>query len=334
MFKRIIALLAVCLIIPSMLFSCKNDGDAEITKTVYYTVTFDSNGGSAIASQKVAQGAKVSLPVLPIRENYVFDKWTASGGKDWNFDSDTVMSDMTLTAQWISAENLFTYEAIEDTDTAAITGLKKGSAALPENIVLPDAINGLRVVAIGDGAFKDLSSEDISSITLPAGIVKIGEEAFANCADMVITVKGILTSVGACAFIGCNKLTEVTLGEGLEHIFAETFLECGIKKIILPNSLKAIGEDAFKSCTELTVVVISALSADTETVIENSAFRECESLRTVFFRGSDSELDSLIDRTADGNELFVNAKFSLYSETEPTVEGDFWHIVDGEPREW
>lgn len=334
MFKRIIAFLAMCLLIPSMLFSCKNDGDAEVTETVYYTVTFNSNGGSAVASQKVAQGTKISLPALPTRENYVFDKWTASGGKDWDFDNDTVTSDITLTAQWISADNLFKYEPIENTDNAVITGFKDGSSELPANIVLPDAINGLKAVAVGDGAFKGLLADDVVSITLPAGIVRIGEEAFANCADIVITVKGELTYVGECAFIGCNKLTEVTLGEGIENIFAETFLECGIKRIILPNSLKTVGEDAFKGCKALKVVVISKLSADADTVIENSAFRECESLRTVFFRGSDSELDSLIDRTADGNEYFINAKFSLYSENEPTEDGAFWHIVDGEPREW
>ncbi len=335
MFKRIIALLAVCLLIPSALFSCKDDGgDAGATEAVYYTVTFNSNGGNEVKSQKILAGAKVSKPAVPTRENYVFDKWTASGGKAWNFDINTVTADMTLTAQWISADNLFKYLPIEDTDTAAITGFKDGSGELPENIVLPDTINGLKVVAVGDGAFKELSEEDVVSVTLPEGIVRIGEEAFANCADIEITVKGALTYVGACAFIGCNKLTEITLGEGLEHIFAETFLECGIKRIILPDSLKTVGEDAFKSCTALTVVVISKLSADADTVIENSAFRECNGLKTVFFYGNDAELDSLLDRTADGNECFAEAKFSLYSETEPTEDGDFWHIVDGEPREW
>lgn len=321
------------LLLPIMLLSCKNGNDTEETETVYYTVTFNSNGGSEIQSQKVSAGSKINSPAEPTYDNYVFDEWTY-GGKTWSFENDTVSGDMTLTAQWISADALFKYSPIENTLTACITGLADGYDPLPKNIVLPKIINGLNVVAVGEGAFKDLSSEDITSVTLHENIVSVGKQAFENCADIVITVKGALISVGECAFGSCNKLTSVVLGEGLEKIEPEAFIESGITKVTLPKTLKLIDEDAFKSCASLEVIVMYPFASGTDTAVGNSAFRDCASLKTVFFYGTETELDLLLDRVSSGNDHFKNAKFSFYSETEPTASGSFWHIVDGTPREW
>lgn len=321
------------LLLPMALLSCKKGSDGEQTETVYYTVTFNSNGGSDVASQKAAAGATVKLPADPTYDNYVFDEWTYNG-KAWNFNSDTVTGDMTLTAQWISADNLLNYSPIENTDNACITGFKSGYDPLPKNIVLPKIINGLNVVAVGEGAFKNLSSESIYSITLHENIVSVGKQAFENCKDITITVKGALASVGMCAFGSCNKLTSVSFGEGLEIIEAEAFVESGLTKIMLPSTLKLIDEDAFKSCTSLSVIVMYPFASGTETVIGNSAFRECTALKTVFFYGEKADMDTLLLRVESGNEAFKNAKKSYYSETEPVESGSFWRMVDGTPREW
>ena len=65
-----------------------------------YNVTFDSNGGSAVESQKVDYRAKVTKPAEPTREGYHFMGWF-NGDKEWNFDEDTMgAGDMTLTAKW------------------------------------------------------------------------------------------------------------------------------------------------------------------------------------------------------------------------------------------
>lgn len=322
------------LLLPIMLLSCKTKaGDGEETQTVYYTVTFNSNGGSEIASQKAAAGSTVKIPAEPTYDNYVFDEWTYNG-KAWDFYADTVKGDMTLTAQWISADTLFKYSPIENTDNACITGFKDGYSPLPQNIVLPKIINGLNVTAVGEGAFKDLSSENIKSIALHENIVSVGKQAFENCKDITITVKGALTSVGMCAFGSCNKLTSIVLGEGLECIEAEAFIESGLTKITLPKTLSLIDEDAFKSCVSLGVIIMYPATSGTDTFIGNSAFRECDSLKTVFFYGEKADMDSMLTRISNGNDSFKNAKKSFYSETEPTESGSFWRMVDGTPREW
>ena len=69
---------------------------------VYYTVTFNSNGGSKVASQKVYMGGNATQPVDPVRDKYVFDGWYSD--KDlknkFNFQLTSIRSNITLYAKW------------------------------------------------------------------------------------------------------------------------------------------------------------------------------------------------------------------------------------------
>ncbi len=63
-----------------------------------YTVTFDSAGGSVVASQSVYEGSKATKPSNPTRSDYDFVKWTLNGS-EYKFDS-VVTKDITLVAEW------------------------------------------------------------------------------------------------------------------------------------------------------------------------------------------------------------------------------------------
>ena len=67
-----------------------------------FTVTFDSNGGSAVVSQTVEEGAKAVKPANPTRSGYTFDGWYLDD-KEYSFDT-PVSSDITLTAKWTKNE--------------------------------------------------------------------------------------------------------------------------------------------------------------------------------------------------------------------------------------
>ena len=72
----------------------------EKTGVTYYTVTFVTNGGTAVATQKVAEG-DLLLPVSTSRSGWVFGGWFSDDGLTASWDvSDPVMSDMTLYALW------------------------------------------------------------------------------------------------------------------------------------------------------------------------------------------------------------------------------------------
>lgn len=67
-----------------------------------YTVTFDSDGGTAIDPQTVEEGGKVTKPTDPTKGTDTFDGWYSDSGLTtlWDFDNDTVTGDTTLYAKW------------------------------------------------------------------------------------------------------------------------------------------------------------------------------------------------------------------------------------------
>ena len=69
-----------------------------LSLTANYTVTFDTDGGSAIDAQKVAYGGKATAPEAPTRSGYTFAGWYL-GNEKYNFNT-PVTADLTLTAHW------------------------------------------------------------------------------------------------------------------------------------------------------------------------------------------------------------------------------------------
>ena len=66
------------------------------------TVSFDSLGGSDVASQQQMYGELLQLPDPPSREGYTFTGWYKDYAcfEPWNDTTDTIQSDMTLYAGW------------------------------------------------------------------------------------------------------------------------------------------------------------------------------------------------------------------------------------------
>ena|GEM_PF-5541269 len=80
-----------------------------------FTVTFDSQGGSAVADANVSDGSIVTEPVPPVRDGYLFDGWytDTTYATAWNFELDVITVDRTFYAKWLVADS---------TITGAVTG--------------------------------------------------------------------------------------------------------------------------------------------------------------------------------------------------------------------
>ena len=78
------------------------EGILNYTETAMYTVTFNSMGGSAVESQRIASGGKVTEPDDPTKDGATFAGWYSDLGLTdaWTFGTDTVTSDVMLYAKW------------------------------------------------------------------------------------------------------------------------------------------------------------------------------------------------------------------------------------------
>lgn len=84
-----------------------------------YTITFDSNGGSEVVSQKLHRNSFVKKPENPSKNNYRFVMWTLNGEK-YDFSTSRVTSSITLKAVWkedkLIDENIKHFIITFDTD--------------------------------------------------------------------------------------------------------------------------------------------------------------------------------------------------------------------------
>lgn len=64
-----------------------------------FTVTFNSDGGSAVEAQEIADGSTATAPTDPTKEGYTFNEWY-NGETLFNFTT-PITADITLTAHWL-----------------------------------------------------------------------------------------------------------------------------------------------------------------------------------------------------------------------------------------
>ncbi len=85
-----------------------NEGFTLLAKwlpTVFYDVTFDSNGGTDVPSQSVREGALIEIPGSPSKENNLFLGWYL-GEDEWDFNR-AIVNDITLVAKWEVVTSIF-----------------------------------------------------------------------------------------------------------------------------------------------------------------------------------------------------------------------------------
>ncbi|RSX53379.1 internalin [Bifidobacterium dolichotidis] len=100
----------------------------------FYTVTFDSNGGSAVETQSVQHGAKVKVPTQPTRKGYVFVGWSTAVNSNKLYDfSELVYTDMTLYAQWSVETFVVTFDSNGGTTVANQTVTSGSTVAAPQS---------------------------------------------------------------------------------------------------------------------------------------------------------------------------------------------------------
>ena len=211
------------------------------------------------------------------------------------------------------------------------------------SVRLPDGIR-----RIAPNAFYFDSGSTMTNVTIGAGCLDIGENAFCRCHNLVnvnvpdtvtniaknaftmcralprIDIPGSVKAIGDGAFSACSALEEATVGDGIEIIDVDAFLNCpSLLAVDLPASVRFIGDRAFSGCSALT----SATLREGLESIGNYAFSGCSSLTNASIPASVAHV---------GESAFGQCPDSVFDKT--TVPGvcllSGWAVGVGEPSSW
>ena len=243
--------------------------------------------------EKGEKGDKGDTPTISISDD---GYWVINGEKT------NVKAEADAAGDSANPQGLDFYLKDDGTYAVAI-----GKAKYLSEIVIPATYCGRAVTEITAYGFSGYITEEVlplKKITIPDSVTSIGNEAFRSC----------------------SNLTSVTIGNGVTSIGYEAFEYCtSLTSVAIPESVTSIGMYAFYNCSSLTSVTIG----NGVTSIGSDAFYSCSSLNTVYYKGTAEEWSSIaIDNTYGANSKLIDATRYYYSETEPTIQGNFWHYND------
>lgn len=117
---------------------------------------------------------------------------------------------------------------------------------------------------VGTPAPWYVSRLSVTEIRLPAGLTKIGNNAFYGCTNSSLTsiaIPSTVTSIGINAFYRCTKLTSITIPAAVTEIKYQAFKSCSALASVTfkPSTPPALEDDVFKSThAELKIYVPDA----------------------------------------------------------------------------
>ncbi len=168
------------------------------------------------------------------------------------------------------------------------------------DVTIPAEVDGYKVVAIGENAFRE--DENLLYVEISEGITEIGKSAFRDCKkletvilpegmtiirscafDTCIKLKNIelpstVNVIGVCTFADCRSIVSLEIPSGVKHIMEWAFEEMhSLESITIPNTVTRIDEGAFFNCAKLNNVILP----DSVKTLGTNAFSSCDSLTNI-----------------------------------------------------
>ena len=215
-------------------------------------------------------------------------------------------------------------------------------------LTIPDG-----VTVIPEDAFSECS--EITEVYIPDSVRVIEQDAFMGCSSLSdIRVPSNLLYMGYNAFPYRNELNYNEYENGLylgneDHPFeilagikdktAKTYtihpdtrliadivfaINDNFEEIVIPDSVFYIGNSAFYGCMNLKRIV---LPASLKIIEANGLYANLEK---IYYKGTAQQWEEL-----DKNNIFEDAVAYIYSASQPSGEGNYWHYdADGNLQEW
>ena len=198
----------------------------------------------------------------------------------YQYDYDTLLFDHGPLELCDSSYKTDSYEYTENGIKYLISGsyaAVSGYEGEPENIVIPDTVNGAVVTEIREAAFKGCAS--LKSISIPDTVVSIKsggiqfdwdtmqyhlEGAFTDCTSLERVEFGKdshIASIGKVTFYNCTSLKTFSWPATVETIPESCFSNCSsLQTIDLPEGLREIGQNALSETSIKSLLLPSTLT--------------------------------------------------------------------------
>ena len=176
-----------------------------------------------------------------------------------------------------------------------------------------------------------MNNEKIKEVIIPEGVTAVGDNAFDGCHNLTsIRISSTVVDFGVNCFYWCNNLENIIVDENnpiydsRDNCNAVIFkqynlLVIGCKGTVIPESVSTIVDFSFPGSTDLEGIIIPK----TVNSISSYAFFQCNSLKDIYYGGSEAEWENFT--TSFIEELPLEVTVYFYSENEPNEEGNYWH---------
>ncbi len=252
-----------------------------------YTVTFDSNGGTAVKAQTLRSGAKASKPADPAKSGYLFKGWYSDKSltKAYDFNS-AVKSNLTLYARWTTKSQAY---AILYKD--GLLSLQVGSDADPSH----GEVLGKWAWDGSSRPWYDKRARVRSVVARDKIAISDESRIFGgllNCKKMDLSKLDVSRATSFCSmFWGCSSLTSLDLsGWDVSNAtdFSVMFYDCSFLRSLNLSGWDVSNADdlygIFSGCSSLQSLDLSDWDVSNASRL-SSMFDGCSSLMSLDLSG-------------------------------------------------
>lgn len=179
------------------------------------------------------------------------------------------------------------YDYLLTDEGAYITAYKGNDTSLDMSYTGSD-----KIVAICANVFESSNVESISA----NNVTKIFANAFKDCTSLVKCSTPNAVYIGDNAFDGCENLSEITYSENADYLGKASFRKTAITNAVVPQGITVIHDSLFEDCTSLKNVDFTGRVTE----IGKNAFADCTALEKI--TGCDS-IEAVNKYAFYGNEL-------------------------------
>ena len=252
-----------------------SNGDYETCMFIWHAETVDMENVSVVECETQENGKWVTYP-----KNYI--DMRIIGGDEI---TKTLILPPTLDSANIGGP-LEQIKLPKTLQTLSILGRNLKEVNLSESLRVLDLSGAFETINLPESLriLNGLHSSNLKSVTLPSGLLEIGEEAFRNCSALTeISIPDKITEIKESTFESCISLSTVHLPDGIERIGDRAFERCESLSDIsfLPDGLKEIGIGAFSNCKFQSITIPENVQS-----IGYAAFSECSELKEMHVKAT------------------------------------------------